>query len=77
MRLFDLFGRSRSRCAPRPRSNRVRCAVERLESRLVLSTTTDLGLTTLSAIVPPSAPPTAPLTNGLQIGVAPVIGVGM
>jgi len=39
MRLFDLFGRSRSRRAPRPWSNRVRCAVELLESRLVLSST--------------------------------------
>ena len=51
--LFDLFGRSRPRCAPRPCGNRVRCTVELLESRLALSGT---SLTDTSTVAPPPAP---------------------
>ena len=59
MRLFDLFGRSRPRCAPRPCSNRVRCAVELLESRLVLSSTDTVS--TVPIAVAPQPAPTDPV----------------
>jgi hypothetical protein len=58
MRLLDLFRRSRPRRAPRPRPNRVRCTVEELESRLVL-TTSGLG----STPPPPPPPPPSPGVN--------------
>lgn len=67
MRLFDLFGRSRPRCAPRPRINRVRCTVELLESRLLLSGTDS---TQPPVLPPPLSPPTlaAPPVAGTTTG---------
>jgi hypothetical protein len=65
MRLFDLFGRSRSRRAPRPCSNRVRCAVELLESRLVLSST-DPVMTS-----PPPGGTTTPTTTPVMTSPPP------
>jgi hypothetical protein len=55
MRLFDLFERSRPRSAPRPGSNRVRCTVELLEARLVLSSTDP---SSPAPVNPPQATPT-------------------
>jgi hypothetical protein len=61
-RLLDLLERARHRRAPRPHANRVRCTVERLESRLVLSST-DTVPTDPNAIVPQPAPTGPVLTD--------------
>jgi hypothetical protein len=64
MRLFDLLGRSRSRHAPRPRPNRVRCTVEMLEPRLALSATTSTSPPVLPPPQPPPSPPGVTPPNG-------------
>jgi hypothetical protein len=61
MRLLDLFTRSRPRSAPRPYTNRVRCAVERLEDRLVLSTIDSTSPPPVVTQPPPTTPIVAPV----------------
>jgi hypothetical protein len=65
MRLFDLFARSRPQYAPRPRSNQVRCTVELLEARLVLSSTD------LISTASPTVPQPAPTSTTTQVAPAP------
>ena len=70
MRLFDLFGRSRPCRAPRPRVNRVRCTVEVLEARLVLSGTDSFTMTA------PAQGPTTTTGSGSTTMTPPSSGSG-